>query len=119
MSQSITIQLSDAAYQAVRAAAARADRSPEELIAETVTEHFDQSKAGQTERIAASEDPVIRVMRERGHLVDPRAYPAPPMLSDMPPHGSPEEAQMLEEIGHELSDALERTGKSLGDLVER
>jgi hypothetical protein len=61
-------------------------------------------------------------MRERGHLVDPKSMPPPPTFPDMPPYGTPEWDAMLEEIGEELSDAVERSGISLSDLsklVER
>lgn len=121
MAKDITIHLSEAAYQAVRAAAERARQTPEELIAATVAERYGANgQTGQDARPA--QDPLIQFMRERGHLVDPRSLPPPPHLPDMPPYGTPEWDDMLEEIGEELSDAAERMGVDLGnlaDLVER
>jgi hypothetical protein len=58
-------------------------------------------------------------MRERGHLVDPKSYPPYPGVADLPLRGSAEEAQLLEEIGDELSDALEQSGLTIVDLIER
>jgi hypothetical protein len=52
-------------------------------------------------------------------LVDPKTLPPYPGVEDLPPHGSPERAQLEEEIGAELSDALERSGLSILDLIER
>jgi len=121
MAKTLTIHLSDAQYEAVRAAAEQAQQSPEELIAATVAARFgDYGPTGQSTRPA--QDPLIQFMRERGHLVDPRSLPPPPQLPDMPSYGTPEWEAMLEEIGEELSDAAERMGIDLGnlaDLVER
>ncbi len=121
MSKTLTIHLSDAQYEAIRAAAERAKQSPEELIAATVAARFgDNGPTGPGARPA--QDPLIQFMRERGHLVDPHSFPPPPHLPDMPPYGTPEWDDMLEEIGQELSDAVEAMDGDLGnlaDLIER
>ncbi len=116
MTVNLTIQLSDAAYEAVRAAAERAHQSPEELIAATLAERYGEI-AGTPQPLG--EDPLIQVMRERGHLVDPKSYLPYPGVDDLPPRGSPERAQLEKEIGEELSDAVERSGLSIVDLIER
>ncbi|MGH2514469.1 MAG: hypothetical protein ACRDHP_02330 [Ktedonobacterales bacterium] len=117
MSKTITITIPDEAYEALQSAAQRANRSPEELVADAVTTRFHMVQ----EQSASSppEDPVIAVMRARGHLVDPSTLPPYPGVADLPPKGSPEEAQLLEELGNEASDALERMGIDIADLVER
>lgn len=122
MSKSLTISLSDTQYEAIRAAAVQAHQTPEELIAATVAERFGAN--GQTRPSARpAQDPLIQFMRERGHLVDPRTMPPPPTVPGMPPYGTPEWDQWVEEIAAELSEVAEAMGidlsSSLANLVER
>lgn len=116
MSRTLSITLPDADYEALRAAAERAGVSPEQLAAAAVT----QNVAARKLPAAPGEDPVLAIMRARGHLEDPAVIAATmPSFDDLPPRGSPEEAKLLEEIGEELSDALEEMGLTINDLVER
>ena len=117
MSKTITITLPDDAYEALQTAAQRANRSPEELVTDAVTAQY--STTENRLESSAQEDPVLAVMRSRGHLVDPHSLPPYLGVAELPPKGSPEEAQLLEEIGNEASDALERMGIDIADLVER
>lgn len=117
MSKTITITVSDEAYEALRSAAQQAHQSPEELVAVAVATRFHTVRNPSVN--SSPEDPVIAVMRARGHLVDPSTLPPYPGVEDLPPKGSPEEAQLLEELGNEASDALERMGVDIADLVER
>jgi hypothetical protein len=118
MTTTLTIHLSDADYQAVRVAAAQANQTPEELIAATVAERFGAN--GQTRQDAwPAPDPLIQFMRERGHLVDPRSFPPPPQLPNMPPYGTPEWKAMLEEFDEDTEDEVDWTRINLADFVER
>lgn len=121
MSATITISLSDADYERLRKAAERANISPEALAADAIAEKYSMEEArkklaSNSER--AWEDPAIAIMRANGHLADTCSYPLPP-AADLPPYGSPEYKRLLEEIGQELSDAVEQSGKSILDLIER
>jgi hypothetical protein len=104
----------------VRATAARAHQSPEELIADTIAERFgaDGTAPTQTPEQEAKKR-LFALMRERGHLVDAKSYPSYPGMADLPPRGSPQRAQLEEVIAEALSDALERSGLSILDLIER
>lgn len=119
MSRTLTIHLSDAQYEAIRAAAQQAKQSPEELIAAMVAARFGANGAkGQSARPV--DDPVVQIMRERGHLVDPRSYPPPPRFPGMPAFGSPEwESMIQEEIDGEPEDEVDWTRINLADFVER
>lgn len=122
MSKSLSISLSDAQYEALQVAAAQAHQTPEELIATTVAERFGGDFQGaatvQTPGQEAKERLLAR-LREQGLLVNPKTLPPYPGAEDLPPRGSPERAQLEEEIGEELSDALESSGLSILDLIER
>ncbi|HEX6796211.1 MAG TPA: hypothetical protein VF116_00705 [Ktedonobacterales bacterium] len=122
MSRTLSITLPDAEYEALRAAAARAGLSPEALAAGIVRQNMAvrQLPTPATPAARPAEDPVLAIMRARGHLEDPAVIAATmPSFDDLPPRGSPEEAKLLEEIGQELSDALEEMGLTINDLVER
>ena len=82
-----------------------------------------------TERLSAASDPTsadaqrvkdnfFALMRAQGYLVD-RATKPHPGLVPLPPKGSLEEARLLNEIGDELSNALDRSGMSILDLIDR
>ncbi len=118
MSKTLTIQLSDADYEAVRVAAERAKQSPEQLIAETIAERFGQPRSPDAS-FQESKNRLLALMRAHGHLVEPRNVPPQHGGADLPPYGSAEEAQLMREIGDELSDALEQSGLSILDLIER
>ena len=69
--------------------------------------------------VQASRESLIAALRAQGMLEDSSGLPPYPGTDDLPPQGSPEEAQLLKEIGDELSDALEQSGLSILDLIER
>jgi hypothetical protein len=118
MSKTLTIHLSDADYEAVRAAAEQANQSPEELIATAAAERFGAKSQSQS-AIHESREAFIAALRAQGLLADTTGLPPYPGTEDLPPPGSPEEAQLLKDIGDELSDALEQSGLSILDLIER
>lgn len=120
MAKSLIIELSDAQYEALRAAAEAAHTSPEQLVASTVAQHYDMNKPATSQE--SSREAFIQFMRARGHLRNSGEISSPPPLADMPRYGTPEWDQMVEEIGDELSDAAEAMGTdlaNLSDLVER
>ncbi len=119
MSKTLTISLSDEQYEAIRAAAEAAQQTPEELVAATIGDRFGAKGTGQSAPVCA-EDPVIQIMRERGHLVDPRAYPPPPQFSGIPAYGTPEwEAMIQEELERDPEDEVDWERINLADFVER
>jgi hypothetical protein len=65
------------------------------------------------------EDPILSIMRENGHLVPSGRYALFNQTETVPPAGSAERDALLEEIGAELSDALDQLSLSVADLVER
>ncbi len=71
------------------------------------------------EEAQQAKERVLAVMRERGHLVDPSTLAPYPGVASLPPVGSPERAQLEDEVGEALSDALEQSGKSILDLIDR
>lgn len=118
MAESLTIELSDAAYDALRAAAEAANTSPEQLVASTVAERL----AGNSNVPLPSvqrEDPVLQIMRERGHLVDPRLYPPLPGYLRIPSLGTPELQALLDEIEADTEDEVNLKDVNLADFVER
>ena len=119
MPHTLSITLPDAEFEALRAAAAREGLSPEELAAAAVKPTM-AAKQSQPASPQPGEDPLIAFMRARGHLEDPEVIRATmPSFDHLPPPGSPEEAALMEEIGEELSEALEKMGLSITDLIER
>lgn len=124
MSKTLTITLADNQYEALRAAAAQARQAPEALAAALIAARFAAppampSTASTSQVPAPFVDPVIAVMRANGHLVDPASILLPKAAADIPLEGSPERAQFERELGEELSDALEQSGLSILDLIER
>lgn len=122
MPRTLSITLPDADYEALRAAAARAGLSTEALAAGIVRQNMAarQLPTPNTPAARPAEDPVLAIMRARGHLEDPAVIAATmPSFDDLPPRGSPEEAKLLEEIADEFGEAWRATGKSLADLIER
>ncbi len=112
--KSLTIELSDAAYEALRAAADAAHTSPEQLAASTLSERYDTNTPAVPEESAR--DRFIQFMRERGHLRDPRQYPPPPQFPGMPPYGTPEWHVWVHEADDEESDLGD---VNFADWVER
>ena len=128
MPQTITISIPDDTYEALRSAGAQAHQSPEEVAAAAIAEKFPSngtapSTAPAGDASAAdfqrAKEALIAVMRGHGHLVDPSTLPPYPGVADLPPYGSPERAKLEEEIAAEIGDALERSGLSILDLIER
>jgi len=127
MAQVMTIAVPDDAYAALKLAGEQVHQSPEELAAATIAERFrtppDVSTAAtsdqQAQQAQAAKDAFLAAMRAHGYLVDPKSAPPPPGLASLPPRGTPERAQLEEEVGNALSDALEQSGLSILDLVER
>jgi hypothetical protein len=118
MTKTLTITMSDEQYEALQAAATRAQRSPEEQATVTLAERLHGLPDGELPG-TSKEDPLIAIMRARGHLVDPTTLPPYPGVDEIPPEGTPERKQFEEELGNELSDALEQSGLSILDLIER
>ena len=109
------LQIPDEVYQAIKEYAATRGQTPEEAVAAWATSLRPAASGKDTQPV---EDPMIAVMRANGHLVDPAAFP-PPRATDLPPYGSEEWTRALEALGQEASDALDRMGTSVADLVER
>lgn len=120
MSKTIVISLSDDAYHALHEASSQTRRTLEELAADAIADRFvksaPQSSASDAQQ---SKEALLALMRARGLLVDPATLPPYPGVAELPPRGSAERARLEEEIGTELNDALDRSGKSIADLVER
>lgn len=116
-----TVHLSDEDVERLRLAAEARHQTPDEALQATVEEAMSNIKpfAAQAQsRDVRTSDPMIAVMRERGHLTSVPAY-QPPTDVELPKYGSPEFDQLLEQIGAEASDALEQMGLDVIDLVER
>ena len=114
MSQAL--QIPDEVYEAIKEYAAQRGQTPEEAVVSWATSLRQPAESGKDTQ--PDEDPMIALMRANGHLVDPAAVP-PPQATDLPPYGSEEWTRALEALGQEASDALDRMGTSVADLVER
>lgn len=122
MPRTLSIILPDADFEALRTSAERVGVSPEALAAAALMRDVaaQQLPTPSAPSITPGEDPVLAIMRARGHLEDPAVIAATmPSFDDLPPPGSPEEAQLMEEIADEFGEAWRATGKSLADLIER
>ncbi|WIG60448.1 MAG: hypothetical protein OJF49_003196 [Ktedonobacterales bacterium] len=121
MSKFITISLPDDAYEALKAAGEQAHQSPEEIAATAITERFSaqHTTPSPEQQAQAAKEEFLAMMRSHGYLVDPKSLPPYPGVADLPPTGSPERAKLEEEVGNALSDALEQSGLSILDLIER
>jgi predicted transcriptional regulator len=122
MTKTLTITLSDEQYAALQATAAREQQSPEEVAAAAVANQLGSvtsSAADKGDQVARSRATLLAVMRARGHLVDPSTLPPYPGAADIPPRGTPERQRFEDELGDALSDALDRSGLSILDLIER
>lgn len=119
--QTYSVHLSDEDVERLRVAAAAHNQTPEDALQTTVEDalsHIEpfapQTQPGDARKL----DPMIAVMRERGHLASTPTY-QPPAGVEIPPYGSPEFDQLLDQLGEEASDALDRMGIDVLDLVER
>lgn len=124
MSKSITVSLSDGEYAALQTVSAQTQQSPEELIIGAIATLTQQSGNTSQAPVSAQDAQqakraLLAVMRARGHLVEPVQLSPHPGADNLPPIGSPERAQFEDKLGDALSDALERSGKSILDLIER
>lgn len=111
MAKNITVSLSDAEYEAVRAASAAAHQTPEETIVAVIAERFFLSPAS----VSPSVENFLNHLRAQGLLIEtPHAD-----VADVPPHDTPERALLEDSIEEGLSDALDQSGLSILDLIER
>lgn len=121
MSKVITISVPDDTYEALKSAGEQMRQSPEELAAATITERFSvqQTTPSPEQQAQEAKEAFLAMMRADGYLVDPKSLPPHPSVADLPKPGTPERAQFEEEVGNALSDALEQSGLSILDLIER
>jgi predicted transcriptional regulator len=120
MPKSITITVSDSAYEALQAAAKNAQQSPEELIVDAIARHYhlqDSEPEASPEREAR--EAILAQMRANGHLVEFGQSTTHSEQGETPPTDSPERAQWEDKIGDDLSQALEESGLDITDLIER
>lgn len=115
MAKSLTIELSDAQYDALRAAAEAAHTSPEQLASQTVAKRLAEN-GSQPQTSEPREDPVLQIMRERGHLRDPQEFGPPPQFPGMPPYGTPEWEVWVHEADDEEPDLRD---VNFADWIER
>lgn len=115
MSKSIIITISDAEYDALRAAASASSTTPEEVASAVVAARFD--RAG--DEWKRFDEALLAQLRNQGLLIEPSNVPLPPKLAEIPPAGTTQRAQFEERLADELSDALEASGKTILDLIER
>ena len=120
MPKTITITVSDSDYEALQAAAKDAQQSPEELVLATIAGryHLQAPEQDMTPEQEARES-ILAQMRANGHLVQFDQGAPPSEQSETPSAGSPERMQWEDEIGDDLSQALEESGLSVTDLIER
>jgi|GEM_PF-2514328 hypothetical protein len=121
MSKMITISVPDDAYEALKSAGEQVHQSPEELAAAAITERFSSQQPAHTpdQQAQQAKEDFLALMRSHGYLVDPKSLPPYPGVADLPKPGTPERAKFEEEVGNALSDALEQSGLSILDLIER
>lgn len=121
MSKAMTISVPDETYEALKSAGEQAHQSPEELAAATIAERFSALHSAQTptQQAQAAKEDFLALMRSHGYLVNPKSLPPYPGVADLPKSGTSERAKFEEEVGDALSDALEQSGLSILDLIER
>lgn len=115
MPKSITITISDAEYDALRSAASASSTTPEEVASAVVAARFERPD-GEWKRF---DEALLAQLRSQGLLIEPHNVPLPPRLAEIPPAGTTERTQFEERLADELSDALEASGKTILDLIER
>ena len=111
------IPVSDELYAKLSQAAVGTGQPLDTLIADMLTRGLRQPSQMSSGFTFEYGDPILAVMRANGHLVSPAEYAS--SLANIPPAGSGEQEALLEEIGIELSDALDTLGLSVADLVAR
>ena len=111
MAKNITVSLSDAEYEAVRAASAAAHQTPEEVIVATIAERFPLSTAS----VSPAVENFLNHLRAQGLLAETPHVG----VADVPARGTPERAILEADIEEGLSDALDQSGLSVLDLIER
>ncbi|MEO7003012.1 MAG: hypothetical protein ABI068_14450 [Ktedonobacterales bacterium] len=121
MSKMMTIAVPDDAYKALKSAGEQSHQSPEELAAAAIAERFSPQRTAPSpdEQAQQAKEDFLALMRSHGYLVDPKSLPPHPGVADLPKPGTPERAQLEDELGNALSDALEQSGLSILDLIER
>jgi hypothetical protein len=121
MTKALTITFSDEQYAALQATAAQAQSSEAAAAAAVANQLGSVTSPADAEcdQVARSRATLLAVMRTRGHLVDPSTLPPYPGAADIPPRGTPERQRFEDELGDALSDALERSGLTILDLIER
>ena len=120
MPKTITITVSDSDYDALQAAAKNARQSPEELIVATIARRYRlQNSAPIASPEQEAREAVLAQMRASGHLVEFGQGTTHSKQGETPPADSPKRAQWEDEIGEELSQALEESGLNITDLIER
>jgi hypothetical protein len=112
MAKNITISLTDAEYESLRAASAAAHQTPEELAVVTITQRF----APIVPRVSPSVENVLNHLRAQGLLVE---TPSGVDTSNLPPPGTPERAQFEAELTDEVSAAFDQAGLNILDYIER
>lgn len=118
MARTLTIELSDAEYEALCAAADAAHISPEQLAASSLARRLDMSEpVPQTHRQAR--DAFIQRMRDQGVFLDPSSLPKHPLNSAIPAYGTPEWAAALREIEEDSEDDVDWSRVNFADWVER
>lgn len=120
MSKELTVSVPDETFEALRYAARDAFSTPEELASATITARYGQT----AQRSAPSSeidgrDVLADVMRVQGHLAELVRDPENPEGVTLPPVGSQERERLEAEIAEELSDALDRSGLTILDLIDR
>ena len=120
MSKTITLSLSDAEYEALQTAATQKHQSLEVVAAALIADRLSETAGAPlaTDPQQAKQN-FLALMRAQGYLVDPATTKPHSAAVQLPPRGSAEEARLLDEIGDELSDALDRSGMSILDLIDR
>ena len=112
MDQTITIVVPEPLHQELAAESARMGKSIEDLAREALIEKFGGLTTKPTTNVPLLEDPVIAILRARGLLVEPS--PDAHVADERPPT-----AEELNQWGAEASEAMQRMGKTLSDIVER
>jgi hypothetical protein len=123
VAKKLTITVPDDAYASLQSVAKAAHCAPEELATQAVLEHLgaliQQGERPQPAADQGGRDAALAVMRQRGHLVEPRPIPHHAGGGALPPTGSLPRARLDEEVAAALGDALIQSGLSVLDLIER
>lgn len=113
------IPLPDDLYAELAQIADRAGQPLDALVADMLKSGLQQPTHLPGSKKPEQTDPMLDIMRANGHLVPSENYAQFAGATTVPPAGSSEQDALLEEIGEELSDALDHVGLSVAELVER